>query len=118
MINVLLIAVAGAVGAVLRHLAHALLHREGPRVAWPTLLVNGIGTLLLAALGSAGAAESIGVVLGVGFCGAFTTYATFAAQTVALAEQGHRWQAALNVGLNLVVGVIAVALGTILGQQA
>ncbi|ASO18061.1 CrcB protein [Actinoalloteichus hoggarensis] len=116
--TVLLVALAGAAGAVLRHLVHVLLHRERPGVAWPTLIVNGVGTLLLALLGSLGSAPTDGVtgaVLGIGFCGALTTYSTFAAQTVALAEHRRRRAAAANVALTLLVGAIAVPAGILLG---
>ncbi|APU12491.1 MULTISPECIES: fluoride efflux transporter FluC [Actinoalloteichus] len=113
--TVLLVALAGAAGAVLRHLVHVLLPADRPGVAWPTLIVNGVGTLLLTLIGALSTTATNGAVLGIGFCGALTTYSTFAAQTVALAEQGHRFLAAANIGLNLLVGAVAVLIGTLLG---
>lgn len=48
---------------------------------------------------------------GIGFCGALTTWSTFGYETVRLAESGGRRYALLNVGLTLVAGLGAAALG-------
>jgi len=49
-------------------------------------------------------------LVGVGACGAFTTYSSFSVQTVRLWEDGKRGYAVLNAVGNLVSSLIAVGL--------
>jgi fluoride exporter len=54
-------------------------------------------------------------VLGVGFCGALTTYSTFSYEILRLLEDRARFYAAANVGASLLGGFGAVGLGWTLG---
>lgn len=108
------IALGGAAGAVCRAMIGAALPSDFP---WATLMVNLGGSALLGFLVGLEAAFPGGIppavrgALGVGFCGAFTTFSTFSQQTLALAEQG-RWGTSLaNAGLNLGGCLIATGLG-------
>jgi CrcB protein len=56
------------------------------------------------------------VVLGAGFCGAFTTFSAFTVDTVRLVEDGAGRAAAANVVGTLVVGVGAAAVGLALAS--
>jgi fluoride exporter len=110
--------VAGALGAVTRHLvAEWVQGGAGRRPTWPwgTFAVNVSGSLLLGVVGGLVLYHDLpaapAVVLGTGFCGAYTTFSTFALQTVELAEQGASWSAALNALGTLLVGVAAAAAG-------
>lgn len=46
-----------------------------------------------------------------GFCGGFTTFSTFANDNIHLFEKGFTWQMILNIGLSVVLGLIAVNVG-------
>jgi len=116
----LAVALGGALGAVLRQ-ATVL---SAVRVGWPpfvcTLTVNAIGCLaigwLVAWSERTGALSDPGRALWmVGTLGAFTTYSTFAADTLELVRGEHPWLAVLNVLAHLVVGGVAVVLGRALG---
>jgi len=118
--NILLVAVGAAVGAPLRflvdkHMVGRLL--LGTRIEiplpWGTFTVNVLGSFVLGLLTGVGS-QTIALLVGVGFCGAFTTYSTFAAETTALAASGHRGKAVLNVVLNLGAGLLAAVGGALL----
>jgi CrcB protein len=130
--NVLLVALGAAVGAPLRFLVdkhmvgRLLLGRRteappdrgggvGPYsgLPWGTFTVNILGSFVLGLL-TAVTDRTTTLLVGVGFCGAFTTYSTFAAETTALARSGHRDKAVLNVVLNLGAGLAAAVLGAVL----
>lgn len=100
----LLVALGAAVGAPVRYWAGHVLDRRMP---WGTLLVNVVGAFLLGwfaglSLGASGAA-----LLGVGFCGALTTYSAFAVQAVDLGVR----RGAAYVVLTVALALPACALG-------
>ena len=120
--NVLLVTLGAAVGAPLRflvdkHMVARLLlgTRIQSPLPWGTFTVNILGSLLLGLLTGVGN-QTIALLAGVGFCGAFTTYSTFAAETTALAASGRRGLAVLNVVLNLGAGLLAAVLGAWLSK--
>ena len=80
-----------------------------------TLLVNLIGTLLLAILTTLFLQKTISnewrLVLGTGFLGAFTTFSTFALESEELLSHADWKSAALYIGGNLAGGLLAVLLG-------
>lgn len=49
----------------------------------------------------------------IGICGGYTTFSSFSLQTLNLAQEGTWGQAGLNVGLSVVVCLIAVWLGAV-----
>jgi CrcB protein len=53
--------------------------------------------------------------LGVGFCGALTTYSTFGYETLRLIDGGARFYALANVGISVAAGLGAVSIGWTLG---
>jgi CrcB protein len=105
----LLIAVGGFVGAILRYAVGRALPTTFPL---GTLAVNVLGSFALgvllyeAHLVGALSAETR-LVVGTGFLSSFTTYSTFAVETSRLSPE----LAVANVGLNYVLGFTAVVLG-------
>lgn len=119
----LLVLAGAAVGAPCRYLVdRAVQARVDALLPWGTLAVNVAGSLLLGLLLAAhlhGPATAATVALaGVGFAGAFTTYSTFAYETVRLAEEGAVLHAAANVALTVTVGLLAAGVGWGLGLRA
>jgi CrcB protein len=118
--NLLLVAAGAAVGAPLRyltdkHLVHRLLvgTSTGTPFPWGTFTVNIIGSFVLGLM-TGTTNHTMTLLIGIGFCGAFTTYSTFAAETTQLATTGHPTKAALNVASNLAAGLAAAILGATL----
>ncbi|WP_435145006.1 fluoride efflux transporter FluC [Halobaculum sp. P14] len=105
----LLVAVGGAVGAAARHLVGLAV--PGRRA---TAAVNVAGSVLLGAVGGAvagGASPTLSLLVGAGFCGAFTTYSSFAVELQRLlAERNWRSAAAFGVGV-LVAALLGAAAG-------
>lgn len=113
--------IAGAVGAPVRYLVDRwIAGLAGGLFPWGTFVVNATGSLVLGFLtGLAlyhGFPRTPRVVLGTGFCGAYTTFSTFTVETVRLVE-GEAAKAALgNVVGSLVVCTTTAALGLVLAM--
>ncbi|MEG3633225.1 fluoride efflux transporter CrcB [Micromonospora palythoicola] len=117
--TVLLVALGAAVGAPLRYLVdRAVQARHESVFPWGTFVVNVVGSLLLGVLiGGAGAVPgSLVALLGVGLCGALTTYSTFGYETVRLFEDGARLPALLNAVVSVVAALGAAFLGVTLAE--
>ena len=111
----------GAAGSLLRYLVDSLIGVR-TRGAFPlgTLAVNLSGSLafgFVAGLGLYHAfPETPRLLLGAGVCGAYTTFSTFALESVLLAQRGERINAAVNVATNLIGGCLAAAAGLVLAS--
>lgn len=113
----LLVVGGGMVGASARYLTDRAIQRRHDSVfPWGTFTVNVVGCLVLGVLTGAvtqGAAPaSAQALLGIGFCGALTTYSTFSYETMRLAETGARLFAAANLTVSVVAGVGAIFVGS------
>ncbi len=116
----LLIAGAGALGAIARYgLTYASERIWGMQFPVGTLLVNVIGCFLVGVLYhlSSGLSHDMRIVLGSGFLGALTTFSTFGRETFERLHEGRLGEAFLNVSSNLVLGLAAVALGFVVARQ-
>lgn len=106
--TLLLVGAGGVLGALARFTVGSWVTNR----QFDTLLVNLLGSLALGAL-TAGLAEetTLLTIFGTGFCGAFTTFSSFAVETVDLYESGQKREAVSNATLNLVGALLAVGVG-------
>jgi CrcB protein len=120
--QIVAVALGGAVGALLRYALRELLPpvAEG-RVPLATIAANVAGSFLLGFLAvtllqrsSVPAELRIGVT--VGLLGAFTTFSTFSLETVDLLEGGDWPFALLNVTLSVGAALLAVWAGQTLAR--
>ncbi|MEU6560883.1 fluoride efflux transporter CrcB [Nocardia nova] len=110
--TVVLVLVGAMVGAPARYLTDRFVQaRHDSLFPWGTLTVNIVGCLILGSLTGAAAGSSMLALLGIGFCGALTTYSTFGYETVRLLEQRATFYAAMNVVISVVAGLGAALLG-------
>lgn len=113
--TLLLVLVGGAVGAPLRYLTDVWVQSRHDSVfPWGTFAVNGVGSAVVGVTAGAvqgGAAEWVLSLVGVGFCGALTTFSTFGFETLRLVEEGSLLEAAANTVGSVVVGLAAAAAG-------
>ncbi len=119
----LVVALAGAAGAVLRYLLDGAV---GDRTDGPfphgTWVVNIAGSLVLGFVtGLAiwhGLSGSVRAVVGVGFCGGLTTWSAASWETVVLFEDGLYRLAALNAFGGLAAAMAGGAVGLAVGYAA
>jgi len=114
--GVLLVALGAAVGAPLRYLVdRAMRARYGPAFPWGTFTVNVAGSFAFGCTLAATTSPAVVALVGVGFCGALTTYSTFGLETVQLAAAGARRRAAGYALGSVLAGLAAAGLGLALG---
>lgn len=126
MMAVLLVGTGGFVGAVARYLLSGIISARlsnlfGTALGAGTLFVNITGTFALAlfltwAANRANLSPNWRLLFASGFCGAYTTYSTFAYESVSSMTQG-AWGGALGYMLVTNIGcLIAAALGMWVGS--
>lgn len=116
--KVVLVAVAGAAGALSRYgLGVAVGLRSFP---WATLGINLVGSYLLGLVLVLGVErdwpDTTTVPLTIGFLGAFTTFSTFSYETYTMARTDRAGTAAAYLAASLVGGVLAAAGGYVTGK--
>jgi len=119
--SVTFVALGGAIGASLRYLAGLAVVRLVGHTSFPVaiLTVNVLGSLLMGVFVVAAANRGLthlSPLVMTGMLGGFTTFSTFSLETVNLIERGDLGQAALYVGLSVVVSVAALLLGMTLAR--
>jgi CrcB protein len=112
----LLVALGAAVGAPLRYLAnHGIRARYGGTPTAGTLVVNVAGSFVLGLVVGAGLGSAPVALVGIGFCGALTTFSTHALEIWDALADDRRAHAVANVALSLTLGLGAAWLGWALG---
>jgi fluoride exporter len=110
------LSVAGAVGAPSRYLLDRFVtDRVGGRFLWGTFVINLSGSLLLGLIVGAALYHALPntpkVILGTGFCGAYTTFSTWTFETVRLLEDGEFGDALRNAAFSVLASGAAAGLG-------
>jgi CrcB protein len=123
MIGIVLVGVGSFIGGVLRYGLSTWVHRvlDNPWFPYGTLSVNALGCLVIGFL--AGLAETrmaftsdARLFLFVGILGGFTTFSSFALETFSLARDTQNVAALINIGLQLILGLLAVWIGNVLAH--
>lgn len=118
-VSVGLVAAGGAAGTGVRYAVESALPHSD--TSWPTgtVVVNVVGSFVLGLLLEAlsrrgpdtGSRRRLRLLLGVGFCGALTTYSTFALEIVESSRQGAAFLAAVYAAASIVAGLVAAVVG-------
>ena len=123
MLNVLLVALGGGLGAAGRFGVSLALPARADGWPFATFAINVAGSFLIGLLagwlstkGEAG--EPWRLLLGVGVLGGFTTFSTFSVEAVGMARWGNATGALAYAVSSVVLGVALVALGRVLGSVA
>ena len=113
---VLFVALAGSLGAVARFIVDGLIRTKlvGP-FPWGTFLVNVSGSLLLGVLTGLvmfhAAPSTLTTVMGVGFCGGYTTFSTTNFETARLVAERHFASAWISPVATMICTVAAAWVG-------
>lgn len=123
MTSLLAVLVAGFAGSVARQEGFSAL-QERVRTKFPVgiLVVNLSGAFVLGLLFGLDVTKTWPAWLATGaqtgFIGAYTTYSTWAVDSLTLARAGSHWLAVLNLVGSLVAGVLLAWAGATLGSAA
>lgn len=107
------VAVGGALGTIGRYLVSLwAAERLSTSVPYGTLIVNVAGSLLLGFIAGLFARgvdlpDAVRLLIAVGFCGAFTTFSTYAVDTIGLMDRPSLSAALLNIAVNNVLCLVA-----------
>ncbi len=119
--NVLLVALGGAIGSAARYLVGAVIaNRFGPDFPWGTFIVNVSGSFLigviLSLVGGGQLPAGARLFLAVGVMGGYTTFSTYSNETLPLIQGGEFGAATFNALGQVVAGLVGVYLGVVLGR--
>ncbi|HEX6292349.1 MAG TPA: fluoride efflux transporter CrcB [Herpetosiphonaceae bacterium] len=118
----LLLALGGIAGALCRYHGVRAIHAR-TTIAFPvgTYVINLSGSFMLGLLAAllarhpAWPVEQLGLLFGTGFCGAYTTFSSFAFESTQLWRQAQRRRALLNLVSQPLLGILAAWIGLLIG---
>ena len=123
MLGIFLVGTGSFIGGVCRYLLSTWVYKllDNPSFPFGTLAVNTLGCLVIGFL--AGLAETrsiftpdVRLFTFVGILGGFTTFSSFALETLLLARDTENLAAVINIGSELVLGLLAVWIGNLLAH--
>ena len=110
--NLVLLSLGGAFGAMARYkLGAIILSHKKHTFPLGTFLINISGALLLGILCGLNLSDNPYLLLGDGFCGAFTTFSTFAVESVRLIQGKAVKKSILFIMLSVSVGLVCFVAG-------
>ncbi len=117
MLNIIAVGLGGFVGAVCRYLIGLIPVNETMSFPIKTFGINVIGCIIIAVIAVVSARNSsmnphMLLFLKVGLCGGFTTYSTFALETVELMKSGNTF-----IAFTYVLGSVLVGIGAIFAVE-
>ncbi|CAL65478.1 CrcB-like protein [Christiangramia forsetii KT0803] len=118
--NLLLVFIGGGLGSSFRFIISKYLNVSS-LIPYGTFLVNILGSLLLGlilgwAMKSNSLNSPINLMLGVGFCGGFTTFSTFSFENYSLIKTGDFLSFSVYFFGSIILGILAVLAGIFISK--
>ena len=115
--TILLLVIAGGLGALSRYALSSWIHGQtGNGFPWGTMAVNVLGCLLFGLLWTLAeerflVPRSVSFIILTGFVGSFTTFSTMTFETLNLIKTSSWLSAILYMGVGQILGIIAAMAG-------
>jgi CrcB protein len=121
MLSYLWIAIGGARTTARYWISGVVAQSFGETFPWGTLIINVTGSFVIGFFGALTGPDGR-VFVGstarqfvmIGMCGGYTTFSSFSLQTLNLMNDGEWFRAGANIGLSVVLCMIAVWIGVVL----
>jgi CrcB protein len=123
MATILLVGIGGFLGANTRYLLDQWVTNRWPMFfPWGTFIINLSGSFILGffmafAEQRPWVSRETRLLFAVGFVGAYTTFSTYAYESLRLAQDGQMALAALYITASVMLGLIAIFAGFALGNS-
>lgn len=111
----LFVGAGGFVGSIARYGLSVLANTLAVSPLWGTMAANILGSLLIGLFMATVKGDTY-LFAAIGFCGGFTTFSTFSAQTLQQLQSGHYAIGLLYAVISVVICVVAVYLGFLIGK--
>ena len=124
MLSYVWVALGGAVGTTARYWLSGVVARSvGDTFPWGTLVINVTGSFVIGFFGALTGPDGrlfVGSTarqfVMIGMCGGYTTFSSFSLQTLNLMNESQWFRAAANIGLSVLLCMIAVWVGVVLAN--
>lgn len=125
LVQIIAVAIGAAIGGVLRFVVgNVFVQRLGPGFPIGTLVINVSGSLLIGLIAQLAATRSFGisplvrVFATTGVLGGYTTFSTFALDTVMLGGEGAPLLSLGYAAGSVILGFVACYVGMVIGRLA
>lgn len=120
-LDLIYVGLGGAAGAISRFMVSIFFNRYQSIFPFGTFTVNILGCFLLGliyalTLNKSFIFREVNLMISIGFLGAFTTFSTFSMETISIINQSKPSLALLYLGLSLIFGLIAICVGSYIGN--
>ena len=115
MLNCVIVGLGGFLGSLLRYLVGLIQLKESVSFPYKTLCINILGSFLIGLVAACAAKQTElnprwVLFLKVGVCGGFTTFSSFALETVQLIQGGRPAAAGIYLSLSVLLSVLMLLL--------